>query len=78
MLQEMQIQRMVVKLFFSRMYVTLYPTVWVRWLVSWSVGWSVGNALFFFWRFLGSYRITAPAQSHATDSAVYTALLHHK
>ena len=41
-----------------------------------SVGWSVGRSVthLFFRRFLGSFRITAPAQSHATDSAVYTAL----
>ena len=55
---------------FSRVHTTLYPTVSVHWLV----GWSVGNA-FVFLAFFGQLRITAPAQSHATDSAVYTALL---
>ena len=55
---------------FSRVHATLYPTVSVRRLVGWLVGWSVGNAFVF----SGSFRILAPAQSHATDSAVYTAL----
>ena len=41
--------------------------------VGWSVGWLVGNA-FVFSAFFGQFCITAPAQSHATDSAVYTAL----
>ena len=58
---------------FSRVHATLYPTVSVRRLVGWLVGPSVGNA-FVFLAFSGSFRITAPAQSHATDSAVYTAL----
>ena len=66
---------------FSRVHVTLYPTVSVRWWVGqfvgrsvgWSVGWSVTHL--FFRRFLGSFRITAPAQSHATDSAVYNTAL---
>ena len=40
--------------------------------VSPSIGPSI--TFLFFRRFLGSFRITAPAQSHATDSAVYTAL----
>ena len=38
-----------------------------------SIGRSVTHLLFR--RFSGSFCITAPAQSHATDSAVYTALL---
>ena len=41
-------------------------------LVGRSVGPSVTHL--FFRRFSGSFRITAPAQSHPTDSAVYTAL----
>ena len=57
---------------FSRVHATLYPTVSVRRLVGRSVGRSVTHL--FFWRFSGSFCITAPAQSHATDSAVYTAL----
>ena len=44
----------------------------VRWLVGWLVGLSVMNL--FCQCFLGSFGITAPAQSHVTDSAVYTAL----
>ena len=42
-----------------------------------SVGWSVGRSVthLFFRHFSSSFRITAPAQSHATDSAMYTALL---
>ena len=46
--------------------------------VGWSVGRSVGRSVthLFFHRFSGSFHITAPAQSHATDSAVYTALFH--
>ena len=54
---------------FSRVHAALHPTVSVRW----SVGWSVTHL--FFRRFSGSFRITAPAQSHATDSPAYTALL---
>ena len=72
-------------IFFSRVHATLQPALSVGRLVGWSVGrlvgwsvgplvrWSVGNA-FVFSAFSGSFRITAPAQSHATDSVVYTAL----
>ena len=48
--------------------------------LCWSVGWLVGRSVcllvthLLFWRFSGSFRITAPAQSHATNSAVYPAL----
>ena len=61
---------------FSRVHATLYPTVLVRRLVGRLVGRSVGRSVthLFFRRFSGSFCITAPAQSHATDSAVYTAL----
>ena len=59
---------------FSRVHVTLYPTVSVRWSVGPSVRPSVTHL--FFRRFSGSFCITAPAQSHATDSAVYTALFY--
>ena len=50
---------------------------WLCPLVCRLVGWSVGNAFVFFvffWRFLGSFCIAAHAQSHVTDSAVFTAL----
>ena len=48
----------------------------VGWTVGWLVGWLVSRSVthLFFRRFSGSFRLTAPAQSHATDSAVYTAL----
>ena len=49
-----------------------YSNMSVVWLVGWLIGRSVGNA--FVLRFPGSFCITAPAQSHATDSAVYMAL----
>ena len=52
----------------SRVHATLYVTMSVRW----SVGRSVTHLLFRC--FLGSFCMTAPAQSHATNSAVYPAL----
>ena len=62
----------------SHLYNRFCPLVgWsVGCLVGWSVGRSVGRSVthLFLRRFLGSFRITAPAQSHATDSAVHTAL----
>ena len=59
---------------FSRMHTTLSH------YVGPSIGWSVGRLVgplvthLFFWHFLGSFCITAPAQLHVTDSAMYTAL----
>ena len=47
----------------------------VRRSVGRSVG-PVGLTHLFFRRFSGSLCIPAPAQSHATDSAVYTALFY--
>ena len=58
-------------------------TVSVHWLVgplvSLLVGPLVGRSVtHFFWRFPGSFCITTPAQSQATDSAVYMVLLYHE
>ena len=60
----------------------LYPYVsicWlvgrlIDWLVGWLVGWSVSNA-FILQCFPNGYSISAPSQSHATNFAVYPALL---
>ena len=46
----------------------------IDWSIGWLVGWSVSNA-FTLRLFPNGYSLSAPAQSHVTNSAMYPALL---